>query len=199
MGAGPGMSRLRPCRNKRCNPDMTPGNALQRTGGHRGRPMLALNGVLAGLERALRPAIVAATALGLASCATVDQQTQSANRLFERVTGTWGSMIEGKLSCDTWAETITFSTDRSTATFNATRKYIVAGGKRTNTITYKVLAVRDNAITMSMNEEDRRTKRGDLVVWTLILLDDDEFVWHRTDWPAGETTSPRLRCKGERK
>jgi len=107
-------------------------------------------------------------------------------------------MKEGKLSCDTWAETITFSADRSTATFRATKNYTVAGGKRTNTITYKILAVRDNAITMSMNEEDRRTEKGDLVVWTLILLGDDEFVWHRTDWPAGESTVPRLRCKGDR-
>src|SRR5688572_14585200 len=101
-----------------------------------------------------------AAAMALASCATVNQHTQSTNRLFERVTGTWGYMMEGKLSCDTWAETITFSADRSTATFRATKHYIVAGGKRTNTITYKILAVRDNAITMSMNEEHRRTEKG---------------------------------------
>jgi hypothetical protein len=79
-------------------------------------------------------------------------------------------MIDGKLSCDTWAEAISFSPDRSTATFHATRKYIVAGDKRTNTITYRVLGVRDNAITMAMNEEHRKTEKA----------------------------APRLRCKGEK-
>ena len=35
---------------------MTSNHALQRTGGQRGRPVLAMDGVLAGAERALCPA-----------------------------------------------------------------------------------------------------------------------------------------------
>ena len=34
---------------------MTANNALQRTGGHRGRPVLAMDGVLAGAEWGSRP------------------------------------------------------------------------------------------------------------------------------------------------
>jgi TonB family protein len=123
------------------------------------------------------------------------KQALANERLLQRVAGIWGTVIDGKLSCDRAVETITFSPDRSTATFRSTSNYVVANGKRTDTLTSRILGIRDNRITMAYPDEHRNTDAGVPVVWTLILRGEDEFVWHRTDWPPGSTTAPRRRCK----
>jgi len=142
-----------------------------------------------------------ATAIALTGCATapttnVESQFASSASIFTRVAGTWAYLDKsGKVDCKS-NETISFSRDLSVATFKSTEPYIMGDGSKSDTVTYKVLHAQGNVITMFINGETRTTEGGDPVVWSLVLLDAQTFVWRRTDWPAGDSTNPRIRCDG---
>jgi hypothetical protein len=131
--------------------------------------------------------------LAITACSTVPQSTPESEALFGRLTGTWGALVDGKLDCND-SQTISFSRDRSVATFSSRHGFTNAAGKTTDSISYKILAIKGNAITMFLNEESRTTAGGDPIVWTLFLFQPDAFVWRQTDWPADNYTVPRMRC-----
>jgi len=42
--------------------------------------------------------------------------------------------------------------------------------------------------------EKRLDEKGRPVVWDLVMLNENEYVWHRLDWRPGELTSRIHRC-----
>jgi hypothetical protein len=132
-------------------------------------------------------------ALALSGCSSPPQSTPVSNDLFERLTGTWGAVVDGKLDCND-VQKISFSNDRSVATFVSPHGFTNADGKVTDRIAYKVLSRKDNSLTMFLIGEARTTAGGDPIVWTLVLFQPGAFVWRQTDWPPEHFTSPRLRC-----
>lgn len=60
--------------------------------------------------------------------------------------------------------------------------------------TYDILKYDQNSIRGAIRGETRRTPKGSLVVWDLILRSPDTFVWHRTDWLPRAYTVPVHRC-----
>jgi hypothetical protein len=138
------------------------------------------------------PLVIALAAL--AACSTPHSQLAASADLFKRVSGEWAVLHEGVVRCDEGTEFISFSEDFSTARFKSSEKYALGQGKESDTITYKILKVQGNTITMSLNGETRTTAAGDLVVWSLVLVEDKVFVWRRTDWLTNQSTQPRIRC-----
>ena len=61
--------------------------------------------------------------------------------------------------------------------------------------TYKILGESDRVIRARIENEYRKTDDGKLVVWDMVLINDNQFCWHRTDWPSTACTSPMYRCK----
>jgi hypothetical protein len=59
---------------------------------------------------------------------------------------------------------------------------------------YEILGTGANAIRGRIVDETRRTDRGEIVVWDLILFEQDRYCWRRTDWPAEGCTQPVVRC-----
>jgi len=59
---------------------------------------------------------------------------------------------------------------------------------------YNVLDESGRILRMQIEDESRRTDDGRVVVWDLVLLSEDSFCWHRTDWRPGGCTRPLTRC-----
>jgi hypothetical protein len=70
------------------------------------------------------------------------------------------------------------------------------GGQLREISTYNVLLEYGRILRMEIEDEERRTADGRVVVWDLVLLSEDSFCWHRTDWRQGGCTQPRTRCPG---
>jgi hypothetical protein len=64
---------------------------------------------------------------------------------------------------------------------------------------YRVLSEKPYALRTQIVGETRKTDRGELVVWDLILLTPDSYCWRRTDWPPQGCTGRVLRCPIQRK
>ena len=141
----------------------------------------------------MRANILVITSLVIAACSTVQGPTPEGELFLERLRGTWGAVVDGKLDCKD-SQTISFAADRTTAIFSSPYGFTNSKGSEVDTITYKILSIRDNAITMFLNGESRTTAGGDPIVWTLILFQPNAFVWRQTDWPVGHATTARMRC-----
>ena len=42
--------------------------------------------------------------------------------------------------------------------------------------------------------ETRVNTRGDVVMWDIKIINDNEFCWQRSDWQSGECTRSLLKC-----
>jgi len=143
----------------------------------------------------MRTSFLTLTSLAISACSAVPHPAPEVESLFGRLSGTWGAIVDGKLDCkDT--QTISFARDRATADFSSPYGFTSASGKEVDKLTCKILSVKENAITMFLNDESRTTAGGDPIVWTLILFQPNAFVWRQTVWPAGHATTPRMRCDG---
>jgi hypothetical protein len=64
------------------------------------------------------------------------------------------------------------------------------------TVRYRVLQSEPN-LRMVIEGETRKTAAGEPVVWDLVLLSNDQFCWHRTDWSPGACTKAIVRCPSD--
>jgi hypothetical protein len=103
--------------------------------------------------------------------------------VFDVVAGEWG-WLRGGGTCDGNPHTISFSDDRATMTYTDT----------SGTWEYDVLEHEPGRIRGVIRGEDRLTDAGDPVVWDLLLRGPNMYAWHRTDWPALQTTDMIVRC-----
>jgi hypothetical protein len=138
--------------------------------------------------------LLLAVLVTLTACSTVERRFDDHADVFRRATGKWAAVEEGPADCSAVTEIISFSRDLSTATNHSPGSILTISGRPSDTVTYTVLSVRANVITMYLNGETRTTDGGDPVVWSLVLTGDDSFFWRRTDWPKGSATVPRVRC-----
>jgi hypothetical protein len=58
---------------------------------------------------------------------------------------------------------------------------------------YRVLATRPH-LRLLLLDEKRTTASGDPAVWDLVMVSNDQYCWHRTDWPPGACTPRNERC-----
>jgi hypothetical protein len=68
-------------------------------------------------------------------------------------------------------------------------------GDTTDVTQYEILGLGPSTVRGRIIDETRRTDRGEVVVWDLVLLERDRYCWHRTDWQSGGCTQPIVRCK----
>ncbi len=111
--------------------------------------------------------------------------------IFSTIEGTWA--WKDRENCGEKWHRIEFRDNNTTAYF-----WMPEGktSKRTgkNYYTYEVRGHDRKSIRMFLNGEDRKDKEGNLVVWDLVLVDNDRYCWHRTDWKPGGCTKKILRC-----
>jgi hypothetical protein len=66
-----------------------------------------------------------------------------------------------------------------------------------NISTYFILGESDRAIRSKIEGEYRKTDIGNIVVWDMYLVNDDEFCWHRKDWSVTACTASMYRCSDD--
>lgn len=62
-------------------------------------------------------------------------------------------------------------------------------------VTYQILRDLPNGLRMSLDGEKRLDPAGKPVTWDLMLLDSDQYCWHRGDWPGTGCTKSMDRCE----
>lgn len=112
--------------------------------------------------------------------------------VFSVAQGTWGWR---RGECDTNPHTISFSPDRRYMLLAFAKPVKAATGVTQDTFRYEVRRSTRSSIRGFLLGETRRTDRGDLVVWDLVLSSRDTYRWHRTDWADGLYTSEVARCE----
>lgn len=104
--------------------------------------------------------------------------------------GTWGFELEGG-TCDVNPHRISFSQDRMTMELRYSKG---VNGKPAAEATYRVKGKGKDFLRMKMDGEKRRSDRGILVEWDLVLVTPDSYCWRRTDWEPDDCTVEAIRC-----
>jgi hypothetical protein len=134
-----------------------------------------------------------------AASAPIDSTALAA---FTYAAGNW-DWYNGDSTCLGNTHTVGFSPDRRTMTITFKQPLDTATGRRV--ASYRVLAAGSGivpevpfAIRAAMDAETRRTAKGELVVWDLLLASPNRYHWHRTDWAGRAVTRAIIRCDGSR-
>lgn len=129
----------------------------------------------------------------LSLAATASAAPPAEATIFDQLPGQWAPRVDGKVDCSD-AQVISFDKDRTTATFSFTKPFKNDDGQTVSAAVYKVLRAKGKGITLYLHGEKRETAGGDPIVWTLVMIKEDAFVWRQTDWGPGESTVPFVRC-----
>lgn len=136
--------------------------------------------------RTIATALLMSSLLVLDSTATTDDID-----LRNIAAGTWGFPLT-QASCSDNPHLLIFSNMGRTMTMRYT---VSLDGNEPTQATYEVLNTGSDFIRMRKVNEAERTDGGELVVWDLVLLSEDSYCWHRTDWQPKGCTQPVIRCK----
>jgi hypothetical protein len=60
---------------------------------------------------------------------------------------------------------------------------------------YIVLHAEQNRVLMFIENEHRRTKGGDPILWWAVFIGPDAFYWRQYDWGRGQRTITWKRCR----
>ena len=137
-------------------------------------------------------AVAVGTVLALPGC---NQMLGASAQLdpYSVLPGKWG--WNGSSDCDVSPEEIRFSTDRKQMFLAHAPIKDDDTREPHREVTYQILRILPNGISMSLDGEDRLDSSGKPVTWDLILLDQDRYCWHRSDWRSGGCTKPVDRCE----
>lgn len=107
------------------------------------------------------------------------------------VSGTWAWV---DASCEEDTQRISFSPDQSEMYIAHSRSFRGVDGVEDSITSYRVVGKMRDRVRGQIPGESRLTASGEPAVWDLVLLDQNTFVWHRTDWMPGSYTKEMLRC-----
>ena len=114
----------------------------------------------------------------------------------EKLNGKWGWPVEDiKYNCIGNPHKIQFSTKGNTFTIQFLKPIEKPDGSLSESALYNIISTTDNSITATMEGESRKNKAGELVVWDLILINPNEYTWHRHDWAKNMFTPAVVKCK----
>jgi hypothetical protein len=106
----------------------------------------------------------------------------------------WANVKEGSQN----AHAVRFSSDGKKMNLEYVAPRMQPDGTPRPPVEYDVEFIEQTRARMSLIGEDRTTDAGAPVVWDLIVLPDDRYCWHRTDWAADSCTDPISRCPPRR-
>jgi hypothetical protein len=113
--------------------------------------------------------------------------------IFTVLPGSWGWKDSDQVGCATNPHQLSFTKNRQLMLLTTKKPFDGPDGRPMSTVRYRVLETSPH-LRMSIEGETRTTPSGDLVVWDLVMLSNDRYCWHRTDWPQGSCTKTNERC-----
>lgn len=109
------------------------------------------------------------------------------------LTGNWGW---NERECEEAPSKVTFSEDGALMFFSSDAGLVMnREGRVSSKLTYGIIAEHEKGLRAVIIGEERRTDRGDVVLWDLLLISDTRFCWHREDWPNNRCTKALIRCE----
>lgn len=78
------------------------------------------------------------------------------------------------------------------------KRYTARFGSHEELIKADILSSGDNFLQLKYDNEKRKMKNGDIQIWNMFFVSEDEFYWVREDWIENEkilnSTQGRRRC-----
>lgn len=108
--------------------------------------------------------------------------------------GAWGSKQSKFASCESNPVKISFSDDKTRAYFTMPKAGKDYRGQSHKSYGYDVISFDKDGIVMRLDDEQRLTPDGKIVIWVLKSLPDHMFCWGRTDWPSTGCLIIHVRC-----
>jgi hypothetical protein len=71
---------------------------------------------------------------------------------------------------------------------------VIEKGAEHSELIYVVKGVSKSRIAVSLQQETRRDKEGNLVDWDIALRRADIICWNRSDWQSSTCTNNLVRC-----
>ena len=121
--------------------------------------------------------------------------TASAQSVFERARGQYGSASDPATSCAINPHQLDFMAQPPHAMFNWQTPKVDPSGAMVSAERYDLLDYDDKTLTLRQEGDSRRTDSGARPIWILRLTDDPPgYCWGRTDWPVVRCEDQQLRC-----
>lgn len=109
------------------------------------------------------------------------------------VAGRWDWAHHGSLCVDS-THSISFDQNGRVMRITQQNAWVDSTGRDRTTAVYDIVSITQSRIRGQIRGEERLTKEGTPVVWDLVLSSEDEYRWHRTDWPWWGFTNTIVRC-----
>jgi hypothetical protein len=137
----------------------------------------------------IRAALIAASLL--AGCSN-DPPPQLRIEPIDALPGKWG--WEGSSDCQHAPLAISFSEGGKRMHISHEPEDETGSREPRRVTSYSVLSRTNQGLSMLMDDEDRLDASGKPVSWNLVLLDENQYCWNRSDWRATACTKSVLRC-----
>lgn len=140
--------------------------------------------------------IVASLPLMLAGCVsqpTVDDKASTASSIRAQLPGRWDWADSSPRCGDTAAE-LSFTDDGQGLRVRVATGVYIGTTLLGPEAKYAILVESPTVLRMQLDGETRQTTAGAVVVWDVVLLDPNQFCWHRADWKSDVCTKPMQRC-----
>lgn len=120
-----------------------------------------------------------------------EKKTSSSHTIYETLIGTWG---HDKEICLKDPIRISFSPDRKLMYHDTKQGLMMSDASKPNErLVYRILAEYESFLRTEIIGEDRLTDGGKIVKWDLLLINQNSFCWHRSDW-GKMCTEPLISC-----
>jgi|SRR5687767_3073480 len=124
-----------------------------------------------------------------------DYEFSNGRSLADNISGRWGWSTKSIPCAADSGHTIAFSSDGKVMTITQDELSVDDDGRDWTVTTYDVVSTTASRVRGAIRGETRVTDDGRPVVWDLVVIDSNAYVWHRTDWPASGYTARVIRCQ----
>lgn len=148
--------------------------------------------LIVGLLVALVAAIALFIAVLLWRISPKPYDLAEGQQLRELLTGRW-AWTTSERPCNGDEHTIAFADSGRVMTITLAEIDSATGVP--DVAVYDIVREAPSSITGAIRNETRFTEDGKPVVWELILVSPDRYVWRRTDWARWGSTAAIIRCR----
>jgi len=141
----------------------------------------------------MRIPIILVILINISACGTTVEKSNRPIR--EIITGSWAPETKVGQVCRESPPTYSFSNDGALMYVTSdSGLYMSEGGGKFNKLTYQIVGEGQYSLRTIIEGEERRTANGNVVMWDLVLLSENRFCWHRSDWDSNSCTQEFRRC-----
>jgi hypothetical protein len=131
--------------------------------------------------------------IGCAAQPTAEDKASAASSIRAQLPGRW-DWPEASPRCGDNTAELSFTDDGKSLRVRVATGVYIGTTPLGPEAKYTILTESPTVLRMRLDGETRQTAAGTIVVWDAVLLDPDQFCWHRADWKSDVCTKPLLRC-----